>query len=743
MDDKGPADNMPVSEAPVSRGIPWKDRFLPISLSLQLGMAVALAVYLQHDRGSAYLTPVALLLVTLLIAAYMLSVAGRATRMRQLALERGEALEALRQSEARLAEAQALSHVGSWELDLIQNRLHWSDEVFRIFEMDPREFGASYEAFLDCIHPGDRDLVSRAHGESVEQRTGYAIDHRLLLAGDRVKWVHGSGKTFYDEKGTPLRTVGMVRDITTHKEAEERQRLAAALFDNTSEGVVVTDAERCILAVNPAFTEITGYAWEEVAGRNPRVLKSGRHDAEYYRAMWTSLDQQGRWNGEIWNRRKDGSLFPAWQNITCVRNGDGSITHYTSVFSDISQIKQSHQQLEFLAHHDPLTRLPNRLLFIDRLEHALAHARRNQTVARLGGDEFTMVLEGLRDEDEAATVARKLLHALERPFHLLGHEVVVKASIGISLHPNDGEDATTLLKHADVAMYKAKEEGRDNFHFYRQEMSERAMNRLLIESGLRSALENSELELYYQPQFDLESNTLVGWEALMRWNHPERGLILPDEFIPMAEETGLIIPMGEWALREACAWSVRSQAMGAPPARISVNVAGPQIERGNLVKTVSSVLEATGLAPGMLELEITENFIMNKPEHALGILQGLRGLGVGLAIDDFGTGFSSLAYLKRLPIDRLKIDRSFISGLPMSCDDTAICNAVISLGRGLRFSIIAEGIENEAQQEFLYFSSCVEGQGFLYSKPMPESECLQWLKDRVDGEGKLNSTGVC
>jgi diguanylate cyclase (GGDEF)-like protein len=461
-----------------------------------------------------------------------------------------------------------------------------------------------------------------------------------------------------------------------------------------------------------------------------------------------------------------------WQQISAVAGSDGSTVNYVAVFSDISSLKVSQEELEHQAHHDVLTELPNRLLFRDRLDHAIERAqrshlrlavifldldrfkhvndslghsagdqllrdvamrlrsavRRDDTLARLGGDEFTVLMEGLKDGRDAAVLAEKLLGALREPFRIQQHELYVSTSIGISMYPQDALTTESLLRNADAAMYRAKDAGRNAYWYYSEEMTSAAFDRVVLEAQLRQAIELEQLVLHFQPQVDLSARHIVGVEALVRWNHPTKGFIPPARFIPIAEESGLIIPLGDWVLRAACrqakAWLDQGVVFGC----IAVNVSAPQILRGTLYASVRSVLEATGLPPSCLELEINESFVMEQPVSTIKQFLALRELGVTLAIDDFGTAYSSLAYLKRLPVDKLKIDRSFILDLPHDTNDAGVARAVIALGHSLQFKVIAEGVETEPQHEFLKSEGCDQAQGFLYSQAMDASQVEQLLR---------------
>ncbi len=569
-------------------------------------------------------------------------------------------------------------------------------------------------------------------------------------------------KLVHDSSGIATGMVMGLNDLTRIRQTEQRLRQSAIVFENTADGVIITDADNNIIDVNRAFTEITGYRREEVLGKNPRILRSQRHDEKFYQALWNSLNTTGKWRGEIWNRRKDGSIYPEWLTISNVHEEGGKLTNYVAVFADISAVKHSQEQMEYLAHHDALTGLPNRLLFNDRLSHALNHAQRNRlmlavtfldldrfknindslghqagdallkqvakvlvrsvrqedTVARIGGDEFILILENIHEAKDAMIAAEKLMLALNEPFKLEGQEIHVAASMGISLYPRDGKDASTLLRNADAAMYRAKEGGRNGYQFYTRELTQNAIERVFMENNLRRALEQDELTLFYQPQIDLHTGRIIGIEALVRWQHPELGIVSPAKFIPVAEDCGLIHSVGDWVLQTACTQAACWLKKGLSFGHIAVNVAGRQLQRGGIVNTVRTALKESGLPLSMLELEVTENFIMREAEHAINQLEALRELGVVLAIDDFGTGYSSLSYLKRLPINKLKIDQSFVRDIPEDPNDIAISNAVIALGQSLQMTVIAEGVETSEQVEFLKEAGCHEAQGYFYSMPL-------------------------
>ena len=549
----------------------------------------------------------------------------------------------------------------------------------------------------------------------------------------------------------------------TDDEKESRLRVHSTVFESIMEGVAVTDADVKIISVNPAFTHITGFKPEEVLGKNPNIMKSGRHDEEFYRRMWESIIEHGSWSGEVWNRRRNGSIKPEWLNITRVCNDAGATTNYVASFIDTSAIRASQEQLHHLAHHDNLTGLPNRLLLKDRLDQSFKRARREKcqvavlfldldefkkindtlghkvgdevlkqaarriqallrkedTVARLGGDEFVILLDRLDRAEDASLVARKVLSTLQQPFTIANRELYIGVSIGISIFPQDGEDSDKLVRNADIAMYRAKQLGKNLFQFYTEALSETANYKMELEADLRNALEAGQLQLFYQPQVSLADRRIVGAEALLRWQHPEQGLIPAAEFIQLAEETGLIMPIGEWVLQEACRQLLTWDEQGAQRLRISLNISGVQLHRSELFELVQSVLQKSGVQPDRLEFDIGESTFLAVTEKNLDVLHRLQSLGVGLAIDDFGAGYTSFGYLQRLHADRLKLSRSLLEGVPSNRDKSVIVDAITSLGEKFGIPILAAGIETEEQLHFAHKIGCKTGQGFLFAEALP------------------------
>lgn len=681
--------------------------------------------------------------------------------------QRKLASDALARSAASLKRAQSVAGMGSWMLDIAKDKLEWSDETYRIFGVELHST-LTLNVFFDCIHPDDAARVDRAWDAALKGEP-YDLEHRILVNGE-TRWVRETAEIDCAPSGKPLRAVGVAQDITAQKAAEEQQLLASKVFECSSEAILITDADANIVAVNQAFSRITGYASEEVLGHNPNLLSSGRHDESFYQSMWESIECHDHWQGEIWDKGKNGEIYPKWMSINAVRDKEGEITHYVSISRDISDSKKAEQEIQQLAFFDVLTGLPNRTLLRDRLEQlfAAAHrdgghfallfmdldrfkyvndsmghtvgdkllqsvaqrildcAREGDTVARLGGDEFVVLL---READHlgASKVAEKLIKSIGEPFHIDTVQISTHASIGISLYPDDAKDSDTLVKNADVAMYRAKEDGRNNFQFFEPEMNFRANRIFGMERDLHNALAQGEFELHYQPQADLTSGIVCGMEALIRWNHPERGRVSPAEFIPVAEETGQIVAMGEWVLRTACAQLAYWRKRGMAVFPVAVNLSIRQLLQPSLVDLVREVLAENNLAPVDLELEITEGIMMGDAKAALAFLSTMHEMGVQLSIDDFGTGYSSLNYLKNLPVDKLKVDQSFVRDIEIDSSDAAIVRSIISLGHRLDLRVIAEGVETLAELDFLRMRGCDEIQGYYFSRPLPADEFERFI----------------
>ena len=683
--------------------------------------------------------------------------------------ERKRAEEQLARANAEWTQAMDQFDDPIYLLDMQQHLVRANKAFYRMLDSTPEQSLGLPMAKL--LHPeGEKEPcpICKLHNAKRETVITLEQDERFNLNGRPTE---ASLKLLRDDYGTTIGMLVSMHDLSHARQIEESLRLSAGVFENTAEGVVITDLNGIILEVNRAATEILGFSREELIGKSPRIWNSGHHDDNFYRAMWSSLKETGQWRGEIWNRRKNGSVFPVWETISDITNEHGTLTHYVVVFSDISQIKQSQQQLDYLAHHDALTDLPNRLLLNERLEQAIRHAERNRsqvaliffdldnfkhindslghpvgdrllqevavklqqtirqedTVARIGGDEFVLLLEDIGKPEHAGVIAEKLISILNRPFLLDDQEIGVTASMGICLYPRDGMNPEVLMRNADAAMYRAKEEGRNTYQFYTEELTRNAFERVLLESNLRQAIERQELMLFFQPQVNVKNRQIIGVEALIRWQHPELGMVSPARFIPLAEECGLIRSIGRWVLENTCLQGRKWLDRGFDIGRIAINIAGTQINRGELVDEVKQALNASRFPASRLELEVSEGFIMEQAKSAIGQLGALRQIGVTLTIDDFGTGYSSLSYLKQLPIHKLKIDRSFVQDIPHDLNDMAISNAVIALGKSLGLAVIAEGVEKEEQARFLEDAGCQEAQGYLYGRPVSPEELERLL----------------
>jgi diguanylate cyclase (GGDEF)-like protein/PAS domain S-box-containing protein len=678
------------------------------------------------------------------------------------AVEQQRSVEALLISEQRNRMALEGANAGAWEWIPNSHSL-WSEQQFRLLGLDPATDTASHEHWMAVIHPQDRAWVDAEIRHAYASGSALTIEYRVVADAAAPRWVATIGRPRRGADGGVNGMVGILLDIDGRKQAEERLRLSAAVIDSTHDGVVVTDLDGTIIAVNRAYCEITGYREGQLLGRNPRMLQSGRHDPEFYQSLWRELLGTGHWQGEIWSRRCGGEVHPEWLTVSVVRDEAGRPQHYVGVVTDITQLKQTEADLAKLAHFDPLTGLPNRLLAQSRLEYAIERAEQDgrrlallfidmdrfknvndslghqvgdellcavgerfrraaklsDTVARLGGDEFLAIVENVGTARSAGNVARDLLNCLAEPFHLpSGHEVFANASIGISLYPEDGSTATDLVRCADAALYGAKDLGRNTFHFYTPGLIAAASDRLELEGSLRHALTRSEFVVHYQPLLDCQSGAIMGVEALVRWQPPGQPMVLPGRFIALAEETGLIGALGDWVMETACRQVQRWRRSCAPDLRLAVNLSARQLRQIEFPDRLTRVLSDTGLDPDALELEVTESMLMEHGNMVLGTLHALRSLGVRVAIDDFGTGYSSLAYLKRLPLDTLKIDRSFVADIPAHAGGAEIASAIIGLAHTLHLDVLAEGVENIDQLNFLRAKGCDFFQGFLISEAL-------------------------
>ena len=618
-----------------------------------------------------------------------------------------------------------------------------------------------------------------------EAQERYNLDNKVMRFGFcdefEVQYINRIGNpipvsvktvAMRDASGRITAVWRMVRDISERRAAEERMQLAAKVFENTAEGIMITDGDVRIRSVNRAFTEITGFAQEEVLGQRPMVLSSGRHSKEFYDSLWQVLNEQGSWQGEVWNRRKNGEVYPEWLAINAVKSPSGDVTHYVAIFSDQSERKAADERIQFLAHFDVLTGLPNRghlqdrallaiqnathdngklavlLLDLDRfktINESLGHAAGDillkmaserirsvlgsgEVVARQGGDEFIILLPLVNDAAAAAHVAERILSEFTTPLEVYNHSLMVTGSIGISVFPDDGRDFDTLVRNADAAMYHAKSSGRNNYKFYTSDLNARAREILAIESQLRYAVERGEFVLHYQPQVEIRSGRIIGAEALIRWNHPSLGLLGPIHFIDVAEERGFIVQIGNWVIREACRQIAAWHAAGLPLITVGVNLSALQFRHEDLTQVLGNALAAYNLPGSCLDVEVTESVIMDDMESTVQAIRAIQDMGIRMSIDDFGTGYSSLSYLKRFKADKLKIDRSFVRDIPDDQDDTAITRAIINMAKNLNMQVVAEGVETIEQWRFLEEHGCDQVQGYLLAKPMAAEQVEPLLR---------------
>ncbi|TVP88004.1 MAG: EAL domain-containing protein [Pseudomonadaceae bacterium] len=695
--------------------------------------------------------------------------------LEQRVIERTAALQAaseqLKASEARLNLAIEASQLGLWDWNLDTDEVYHS-HLEEIFGLSGEAVTRMLEHLTPRVHPDDRKLVRSTLVQHMRGRSkSYRIEYRIQHADGHWVWVEDSGRAVeWDSTGRVTRIIGTRRDVSERLAREQQAQLAATVFDATAEGIFILDPNFHILTVNQAFCFITGYAADDVCGTPMHLLSEDPDRNRFFQHLKSTLDSEDRWQGELMEQRRSGERYPQWLQLTVVRNPQGQITHYVGFFSDQTSHRQTEQRLQYLANFDPLTQLANRNLFTQQLEEAVSRARQfkqevtllhvdldrfkhiNDTlghhiadnllrqvaqrlvetagdsaaVARLSADEFVLIVEGDLHKRELSQLADRLLHNLRRPMNLEGHELVVSASIGISLFPHTARDGLLLITQANQAMQHAKYLGGDGFQFYSDQLQVHGIERLQLENQLRKALDEKQLVVYYQPKQNLPGGELRSAEALVRWQHPQRGLLAPAEFIALAEETGMIVRLGEQVLRTACAQASRWYQNGQP-VQIAVNLSVQQLRQRDFAEQVAAILLATELPAHYLQLELTESMLLEQLDVVELNIAALRALGISLAIDDFGTGYSSLAYLKRFPIDTLKIDRTFIAGLEQGAQDAAIVRAIIVMGHSLGLQVVAEGVENTAQQQLLREYACDQLQGYLIGRPMPASDLTPLL----------------
>lgn len=691
--------------------------------------------------------------------------------------ERAAANQALSASEARLALALEASELGLWDWNLESDQvLH--TQLPELFGLEPGQVTEMLQHLKPRLHPDDLAPLKRALVTHLKGRSeAYQIEYRVRHADGRWVWIEDRGRAVErDATGRVVRMLGTRRNVSRRRLLEEQQRLAATVFEATSEGIVILDPDYSLLAVNHAFTLVTGYSAKEVLGRNIAEVSSYQDTRRHYQLIHQQLQEHGHWQGELVEVRKNGELYPQWLQLTLVHDEQGNLSHIVGFFADLTARRQSEERLRYLSNYDELTGLANRALFTSRLHAAhqkvrqggrslallhidldrfkllndsLGHEVADQllqqmarrlthtvpeadTVARLSSDEFAVIFDTYGSLSSLARDASKLLKKLRAPLTIGGQELVISASIGISLLPDNARDVPTLVSQANMAMQQAKHLGGNTFQFFTDNLQASTKERLLLENQLRKAISHQQLEVYYQPKLCLANERIEAAEALVRWNHPERGLVTPGSFIELAEETGLILAIGEFVLRQACWQACEWQRQGLEPIRVSVNLSVHQLRQGKLVSLVRQVLEDTGLQPDLLELELTENQLLDDVDNVIGIFQQLRGMGVKLAIDDFGTGYSSLSYLKRFAVDYVKIDQTFISDLSASGEDGAITRAIIAMAHSLDLKVVAEGVETELQLAILRAQHCDEVQGYLISRPVAAHLLAEQLLGQAD-----------
>jgi diguanylate cyclase (GGDEF)-like protein/PAS domain S-box-containing protein len=699
--------------------------------------------------------------------------AGLEGRVAQRSLELDLANQALSKSEARLALALKASELGLWDWNLQTDEVHHT-QLQELFGLEPELVTAMLRHLKPRLHPEDLPALKRALVEHLKGRSeDYQIEYRVRHGDGHWVWIEDRGRAVErGENGRVVRMVGTRRNISVSKNLEAQQQLAATVFEAASEGIVIFDPNYALIAANQAFCRVTGYEIDDILGLSVVDLPCSRDARRHYSAIRQALEQHGSWQGELVETRKNGELYPQWLQLSAVRDNRGNVSHLVGFFADLSARRESEERMRFLTHYDELTGLANRSLFRERLREAhhrmrqggrslallhinldrfkllnesLGHdiadellqkmARRlvsalpeADTIARLSGDEFAVLFDNYANLSSLARVATRLSAKLRLPLTIDGHELVVSASMGISMLPDNAREISALVSQSNMAMQHAKHLGGNNFQFYTESLQASTLERLQLENQLRKAIDEKQLKVFYQPKLCLATGRLNAAEALVRWDHPDRGCVSPAEFIGLAEETGLIGPIGEFVLRQACWQACEWQRQGLEPIRVSVNLSVHQLRQGKLVGLVRQVLEETGLAPQYLELELTESQLLDSVEHIISTFQQLRDLGVKLAIDDFGTGYSSLSYLKRIPVDYVKIDQTFIRGLGEGQMDAAITRAIIAMAHGLSLKVVAEGVERPEQLEFLRGEQCDEVQGYLISKPVEAQRLADLLR---------------
>ncbi len=699
-----------------------------------------------------------------------------ASALRDVSLEK-QAQAGLIASEQRFRRMADASPAMIWITDLDGNTTFVNQTWLNFTGMEYPQ-ALERQAWINLVHPDDREQVFAEYYRNIRGQGAIVTEYRMRRASGDWRWILDQGVPLYDSNGEFCGYIGSAIDITERKLSEAEFRIAATAFES-QEAMVITDTNTVIMRVNKTFCDSTGYTAEELVGRKMNLLKSGRHDESFYNAMWDSIHATGTWQGEIWDKRKNGEIYPKWLTITAVKDAAGAVTHYVATQIDISDRKAAEDEIKYLAFYDPLTKLPNRRLLRDRLQQALignnrsnlfgallfidldnfktlndtlghdmgdlllqevasrlsACVRECDTVARLGGDEFVVMLENLSEESAEAAVhtevvAEKILASLNRPYRLQGHEHHSSPSIGITLFGDGNDSVDNLLKQSDIAMYQAKAAGRNTLRFFNSAMQAAVMARASLEEDLHKGLVERQFALYYQAQVN-HSGRIVGCEALVRWHHPRRGVVSPSQFIPLAEECGLILPLGQWVLESACAQLRKwAETPALSDLTIAVNVSVRQFRQPDFVEQVMAAIHSAGANPEKLKLELTESLLSSDVAGVIAKMNALKQQGISFALDDFGTGYSSLYYLKQLPLNQLKIDQSFVRDILIDANDAAIAKMIIALAESMGLEVMAEGVETPGQRDFLASTGCCHYQGYLYSQPLSIEAFEATLLDR-------------
>ena len=690
---------------------------------------------------------------------------------------RAEAEEALRKSNERFQLVALATNDALWDWDLATDEVWWNESFHTLFKYQPKDVSPRLEFRIERIHPEDRDRVATGMLAAIASGKSFWSDEYRFLRGDATTaHVLDRGYVMRAPGGKAIRMIGAMMDITRRKGMEDALRLSERAIEASVDPIIITTDPASgakIVYVNPAFERVTGYSRQEALGRNCSFLQGKDRNQPELEKIRLALREGKECNALLRNYRKDGTLYWNDLHLTPVRDqGSGAVTQFVGVQHDVTQTRRYAEELEHQANHDALTGLANRNLMRDRLDQALVYAQRHgrlvmvafvdlddfklindslghsvgdrllgiiserlqacvrkgDTVSRLGGDEFVLILSDQGMDDSQHGMMERVIAAVSEPCEIDGRELRVTCSMGISVYPHDASDAETLLRMADTAMYRAKDVGRNNFQFHTRELTARISDRLALDAGLRRALDRGELFLNYQPQYDLTTHGVIGMEALIRWAHPERGVMLPAPFIALAEDNGLIVPIGAWVIHTACLQNKAMQDAGIAPIKVAVNLSVRQFRQKGLVKAIAAILADSGLEPRYLELELTESMVMHSADEVISTLRQLQDMGVQLSVDDFGTGYSSLSYLKRFPVQRLKIDKSFVHDIGADAGDTAIVQSVIALGHALKMKVVAEGVETEGQRAFLTAAGCDEAQGYYLGKPMPLENMISLLR---------------